>query len=236
MIDAVIHQEAHAEAAVGVGEAYAPMVKIQKNMWLEWARVAIRHRAIAAGHRARAVLKEPEWPEALADEMRAGLVAIVAAGASFEALWNYLGQELMPREYEAAEKARLDRELPAPPPISKSVTSLLTLCLGKERVPKPLRRDIADLFTLRNAAVHPLKINDVPVLLPDFETSVGAEIVKYGLPAANWSVDDVMLKVWTMLLGEDVEDVAKPWVEMNSAHLPGLIALRAVDTLEPEAA
>ena len=229
MIDAVNPKEAHDRPPEDVGQAFAPVIKVQQNMWLEWARVAIRHRELAAAHRSRALLKQPGWSEALADEMRAGMVAIVAAGASLEALWNYLGPDLMPNEYEAAEQARTDRTLPLPPSVADSVSKLLTMCLGSERVPKPLRRQITELFQLRNAAVHPPKINDVPVLLPAFETSIGAEIVKYGLPAATKAVDDVMLTVWAMLLGEEVEAVAKPWVDMNRAHLPGLMALRGRD-------
>jgi hypothetical protein len=230
MIDHVTHQKVHAIPALGVGEAFVPMVKIQKNMWLEWARIAIIHRHLAAAHRARAVLKEPGWGEALADEMRAGMVAIVGAAASLEALWNYLGPDLMPEEHRAAEEARKDRSLPPPKPVAASISRLLTICLGANRVPRRLRGDLQKLFELRNSAVHPPMINDVPVLIRELETSVGAEIVKYGLPAATRYVD-IMLKVWTMLLGDAVEDPAKPWVAMNSGALPGLLALRREEAI-----
>jgi hypothetical protein len=223
--DRMTDQRAQAGTARVVVKTFAPMVKIQKNMWLEWARIAIVHQQLAARHRRIAAAKGPGWGEALADEMRAGMVTIVAAAASLEALWNYLGPELMPEQYQEAEKARLDRTLPAPTPVATSVARLLIVCLGTERVPRRLRGQLTKLFELRNSAVHPPRIDDVPVLIPELETSVGAEIVMYGLEAAT-KYADVLMNVWSMLLGEEVSGPAKKWATANSGALRTLLALR----------
>jgi hypothetical protein len=205
-------QQVHAHAipaAVGAS-AGSVSLQIRTHLWISWARIALKHEAMA--HRAGQEMQQPgaNHSRLLEREADAGLVAICAAAFALEALYRELDElGVVPAVTLAAWKAnRLSDD--------KQILELLKLAVDPKGLVNSWQRELAWLFGVRGSSVHYRGSFEAPQPHP-LGTNVAPSQITYSAENATRAVD--------LLLGilERCRDKPKPTTRAWSQSMRGAI-------------
>jgi hypothetical protein len=204
------HVQAHAQPALGTGVAGTVSLAIRTHLWISWARIALKHEAIA--HAARQNMQQPgaDQSRLLEREADAGLVGICAAAFALEAISRELDElGMVPAATRAAwRKNRLSDD--------KQILELVKLAVDPKGLVNVWKRDLAWLFGVRGSSVHYRGTFETPQLHP-LGTNVAPSQITYSAGNTTQAVD--------LLLGilERCRDKPKPLARKWSQDMRGAV-------------
>jgi hypothetical protein len=189
--------QAHAIPAVAGATAGGLSIQIRTHLWISWARISLKHEAMA--HAARQEMRQPgaDQSRLLEREADAGLVGISAAAFALEALYRELDVlGVVPAATLAAwKKNRLSDD--------KQILELVKLAVDPKGLVRVWTRELAWLFGVRGSSVHYRGSFEAPQPHP-LGTNVAPSQITYSAENATQAVD--------LLLGvlERCRDKPKP--------------------------
>jgi hypothetical protein len=204
--------------AIPTAEAVGGLsIKMRTHLWISWARIALKHEAMA--HAARQEMQQPgaDQSRLLEREADAGLVGICAAAFALEALYRELDElGVVPAATRAAWKMnRLSDD--------KQILELLKLAVDPKGLVNVWKRELAWLFGVRGSSVHYRGSFEAPQPHP-LGTNVAPSQLTYSAEHATRAVD--------LLLGilERCRDKPKPatwgWSQGMRGAIEDLIGRR----------
>jgi hypothetical protein len=202
--------QAHAIPAVVGVAAGNPSIQMRTHLWISWARIALKHEAMA--HAARQEMQQPgvDQSRLLEREADAGLVGICAAAFALEALYRELDEAgMVPAATLAAWKTnRLSDD--------KQILELLKLAVDPKGLVNSWKRELAWLFGVRGSSVHYRGSFEAPQPHP-LGTNVAPSQIAYSAEHATRAVD--------LLLGilKRCRDKPKPATRTWSQSMRGAI-------------
>jgi hypothetical protein len=204
------HVQAHAQPALGTGMAGTVSLAIRTHLWISWARIALKHEAMA--HAARQDMQQPgaDQSRLLEREADAGLVGICAAAFALEAISRELDElGMVPAATRAAwRKNRLSDD--------KQILELVKFAVDPKGLVNVWKRELAWLFGVRGSSVHYRGIFESPQLHP-LGTNVAPSQITYSAENTTRAVD--------LLLGilERCRDKPKPPARKWSQDMRGAV-------------
>jgi hypothetical protein len=204
------HVQAHAQPALGTGMAGTVSLAIRTHLWISWARIALKHEAMA--HAARQDMQQPgaDQSRLLEREADAGLVGICAAAFALEAISRELDElGMVPAATRAAwRKNRLSDD--------KQILELVKFAVDPKGLVNVWKRELAWLFGARGSSVHYRGTFEAPQLHP-LGTNVAPSQVTYSAENTTRAVD--------LLLGilERCRDKPKPPARKWSQDMRGAV-------------
>jgi hypothetical protein len=204
------HVQAYAQPALGTGMAGTVSLAIRTHLWISWARIALKHEAMA--HAARQDMQQPgaDQSRLLEREADTGLVGICAAAFALEAISQELDElGMVPAATRAAwRKNRLSDD--------KQILELVKLAVDPEGLVNVWKPELAWLFGVRSSSVHYRGTFEAPQPHP-LGTNVAPSQVTYSAENTTRAVD--------LLLGilERCRDKPKPPSRKWSQDMGGAV-------------
>jgi hypothetical protein len=129
-------------------EAFNPSITMRTHLWVFWARIALKHEAMAKAARKEAQQPDVDLGPLLEQEMDASLVGICASAFALEALSRELEElGLVPAATQAAWKRNQVSD-------AKVTLELLKLAVDTKGVVSIWRQELPWLFGVRGGSVH----------------------------------------------------------------------------------
>jgi hypothetical protein len=202
--------QARAQPARVTMTAGTVSVAMRTHLWISWARIALKHEAMA--HAARQEMQQlgADQSRLLGQEADAGLVGICAAAFALEALSRELD------ELGVIPQAMLTAWQNSPPSADKQVLEILKHSVDPRGLVTIWARELEWLFGLRGSSVHYRGMNEPPQLHP-LGMNVAPSQVAYSAENATRAVD--------LLLGilERCRDKPKPPARNWSKEMRGAV-------------
>jgi hypothetical protein len=204
------HVQAHAQPALGTAMAGAVSLAIRTHLCISWARIALKHEAMA--HAARQDMQQPGTDQSglLEREADAGLVGICAAAFALEAISRELDElGMVPAATRAAwRKNRLSDD--------KQILELVKLAVDPTGLANVWKRELAWLYGVRGSSVHYRGTFEALQLHP-VGTNVAPSQITYSAENTTRAVD--------LLLGilERCRDKPKPPARKWSQEMRGAV-------------
>jgi hypothetical protein len=172
----------HAQPATMTMTAGTVSIAMRTHLWISWARIALKHEAMA--HAARQEMQQPgaDQSRLLGQEADAGLVGICAAAFALEALSKELDELSL---VSAATLAAWSRKGLAD---EKQILELLKHGFDLRGLTTAWMRELEWLFDLRGSSVHYRGISEPPQLHP-LGMNVAPSQVAYSAENATRAVD-----------------------------------------------
>jgi hypothetical protein len=200
----------HAIPAAVAVSAGSVSIQMRTHLWISWARIALKHEAMA--HAARQEMQQAgaDQSRLLQQEADAGLVGICAAAFALEAVYRELDElGMVPAATLAAWKTnRLSDD--------KQILELLKLAVDPKGLVNVWKRELAWLFDVRGSSVHYRGSFEAPQPHP-LGTNVAPSQIIYSAERATRAVN--------LLLGilERCRDKPKPVARGWSQGMRGAI-------------
>jgi hypothetical protein len=190
---------------------FSPSIKIRTHLWIFWARIAIKHEAMAQDTRRQAEQSGVDLGPLFEGEMDASLTGICAAAFALEALSRELEElGLLPAATVAAWKNR-------PPSDAAFTLEVLKVAVDPKGMVNHWRQELPWLFTIRGESVHYQGSFQAPQPHP-LGTNTGPARITYSVENTTRAVD--------LLVGilERCRDKPKPGAHPWSQAAQGIIA------------
>jgi len=201
---------AHAIPAAVAVSAGSVSLQIRTHLWISWARIALKHEAMAQAARQEMQQAGAEHSRLLDREADAGLVGICAVAFALEALYRELDElGMVPARMLAAWKRnRLSDD--------KQILELLKLAVDPNGLVNGWKRELAWLFGVRGSSVHYRGSFEAPQPHP-LGTNVAPSQITYSAENATRAVD-LLLSIL-----ERCRDKPKPAARAWSQSMRGAI-------------
>jgi hypothetical protein len=174
--------KAHAEPAMASAEAFNPSITMRTHLWVFWARIALKHEAMAKAARKEAQQPDVDLGPLLEQEMDASLVGICASAFALEALSRELDElGLVPAATQAAWKRNQVSD-------AKVTLELLKLAVDTKGVVSIWRQELPWLFGVRGGSVHYRGAHEAPQPHP-LGTNVAPAGITYSVENTSRAVD-----------------------------------------------
>ena len=171
-----------AQPAMVTATAYSPSIKIRTHLWILWARIAIKHEAMAQAARNQAQQPGVDLGPLFEAEMDASLTGICAAAFALEALSRELEELglLPPATVQAWTKNR---------PSDAAVTlEVLKVAVDPKGMVNHWSQELPWLFKIRGQSVHYEGSLQAPQPHP-LGTNTGPAQVTYSIENTTRAID-----------------------------------------------
>jgi hypothetical protein len=191
-------------------------IRISTRLMLHWSQIAVAQERRAL--EARRTLEEAQRAGeglALDLELHPAMIAVAGAAHALEALYGEIAELVQPPNVETWERTRRH---------GRWAEVQGAFALGFEIEPSRWRSELAQLFRLRNAIVHPRTVFRASEAHP-LGVNTAPEYVAYSAEAATKAVD-LLLDVLTTCVDAPREPL-RGWVEDARASVRALVEARA---------